>query len=849
MVPNPYQAFFVQSTVGMGCLDLSGYLCDVNPAFCHLMGYAATELLGTRFHQWIHPEDVQTYQEAYAELIAGNVSACEVEQRLLKRTSNSHWVLTRFFKLFDDPSAEKALFAATLEDINDRKCLEIDLRRQIDREHLLADFAQRMQQSLDLEQILQFSVEAVHQHLSVDRVVVYRLDAELAQGTWSTRSDHTLTQNRVGGIVIVESVSADCTPMLHRRIEDPCFCLDACIQPYREGKVSAVSNIYTMGWADCYVAMLALYEVTANLIIPIRQDGELWGLLVIHQCHSERTWQAEEISLLQQLVVQMAIAIKQSELYHQGQQEAKHQQAINALSQSILGTQNLESFFALALAKILDVLEAEQVVVGQYRAANRCWLLIAEAKIDSQIPTKLGEERSTSPEQIWAEGPTVPLTMNGSVPTSTGGMPSITTLFPQPWILCPLVLNSGIWGGLMVSREATSANSWTAQELNLIQGASQQLALAVQQNLFFRRWQRQAQQQAGITRLVEAIRESLELPQIFKRAAEEVRELLQVERVLILEFDAHQRLWVVLIDAGSGQSPTNFVGLEIPDEPNSLTRLLKQGQVLSFNASQPYPEEMLQILAQTFVGGWLLVPIKVNQRTWGALHCIQKDPWQSWQQEIAISVSDHLAIAIQHSRLYQQVKAANRRLKELALLDGLTQIPNRRYFDEHLRQEWRRAQREAQYISLILCDVDFFKRYNDTYGHQQGDECLLAIAQMLKSTVQRSGDIVARYGGEEFGIILPQTTSIGAASVAKEIQAALEALAIPHTASDISDAVTMSLGIACLYPWDSLTANYLVQLADQSLYEAKGQGRNQFCIYPKPTEDSYVDTAGIELES
>lgn len=850
MIPNQYQAFFAQSTVGMGCLDLSGCLCDVNAAFCHLIGYTTTELLGTRFQQWIHPGDVQTYREAYANLVAGSVSAFKIEQRLLTRTGNSHWVLSGFFKLRDHTeTGGETLFAATFEDINDRKCLEVDLRHQIDRKHLLADFAQQVQQSLELEQILQSSVEAVHHYLKADRVIVYSLDPELARGTWVAPPENTPTEHAVGGAVIVESVSVTWTPMLHHRIEDPCFCLDDCIQPYREGKVSAVSNIHKMGFANCYVEMLAQYEVIANLIIPIRQEEELWGLLVIHQCRSERIWQAEEVRFLQQLAVQMAIAIKQSELYTQVQQEAKHQQAINALSQSILGTQDLESFFALALAKILDVLDAKHVVVGQYRATNRCWLLIAEAKNCSQVRSKLGEERSTPPEKIWAEGPTIPLCMNRSTPTPTARMPSITTLFPQPWILSPLVLNSGIWGGLMVFREAIPAHSWTPQEINLIQGASQQLALAVQQNLFSRRWQQQAQQQAGITRLVEAIRASLELPQIFERTAKEVRELLRVERVLILEFDAHQHLWVVLIDAASGQAHANFTGLEIPDELNSLTRFLKQGEVVSFDASQPHSEEMLQILAQTFVGNWLVVPIKVDQQTWGALHCIQKDPWQLWQQEIATSVSDHLAIAIQHSRLYQQVKDTNDQLEKLALLDGLTQIPNRRYFDDHLQQEWRRAQREAQYISLILCDVDFFKRYNDTYGHQQGDECLIAIAQMLKSAVQRSGDIVARYGGEEFGVILPQTTSIGAAKVAQEIQTALKSLAIPHFASDVSHSVTMSLGIACLYPWDSLMVNYLVQLADQALYEAKRQGRDRFCIYPQPTEDSYADIAGMGLGS
>lgn len=166
-------------------------------------------------------------------------------------------------------------------------------------------------------------------------------------------------------------------------------------------------------------------------------------------------------------------------------------------------------------------------------------------------------------------------------------------------------------------------------------------------------------------------------------------------------------------------------------------------------------------------------------------------------------------------------------LERLSFNDGLTGIANRRHFDGVLDQEWKRAVRNANSIALILCDIDHFKTYNDTYGHQQGDECLIEVAQTLKSIITRATDLVARYGGEEFVAVLPETTLEGAFVVAENMRVAIEELEIPHAASPVSQHVTLSLGVASTIPSRIGSASQLVEAADRALYSAKNQGRNQ----------------------
>lgn len=184
-------------------------------------------------------------------------------------------------------------------------------------------------------------------------------------------------------------------------------------------------------------------------------------------------------------------------------------------------------------------------------------------------------------------------------------------------------------------------------------------------------------------------------------------------------------------------------------------------------------------------------------------------------------------LAIERYRLYQALEAANKTLQKLATIDGLTQIPNRRGFDIALQQEWRRLSREQLPLALALFDVDFFKRYNDTYGHLAGDNCLREIAAAAQSNMRRPADLVARYGGEEFALLLPNIDEAGALAIARQLCAAVAQLAIPHATSNTGPHVSLSVGVACMVPRHQQSAEVLIEAADKALYQAKTSGRSR----------------------
>lgn len=167
------------------------------------------------------------------------------------------------------------------------------------------------------------------------------------------------------------------------------------------------------------------------------------------------------------------------------------------------------------------------------------------------------------------------------------------------------------------------------------------------------------------------------------------------------------------------------------------------------------------------------------------------------------------------------------------MIDGLTQIANRRAFDQRLTNEWQRLARESSSLSLLLCDVDFFKRYNDLYGHSTGDECLKSVARAIESCIRRPADLAARYGGEEFAVILPSTQKEGAIYIAEQICQAVNALHIPHEASYVRDYVSLSIGVSTIFPERQVDPKFLVEAADKGLYLAKNQGRDR-AIFSSP---------------
>ncbi len=174
----------------------------------------------------------------------------------------------------------------------------------------------------------------------------------------------------------------------------------------------------------------------------------------------------------------------------------------------------------------------------------------------------------------------------------------------------------------------------------------------------------------------------------------------------------------------------------------------------------------------------------------------------------------------------EKLAQANQDLEQLARNDGLTGIYNRRHFDETLQAELHRHARIEQPLSLILADIDFFKLYNDQYGHQGGDDCLKQVAKTINKNFNRAGDMVARYGGEEFAIIVPNLNAELAYNVADRMRQAVESKALPHSQSKVSDVVTLSVGVSTIIPNKTSSPEELIKQADKALYLAKSKGRN-----------------------
>ena len=204
-----------------------------------------------------------------------------------------------------------------------------------------------------------------------------------------------------------------------------------------------------------------------------------------------------------------------------------------------------------------------------------------------------------------------------------------------------------------------------------------------------------------------------------------------------------------------------------------------------------------------------------------------------WYHFVAVKLGDGFAITVRditpRKRIELELQAANQQLYELAHRDGLTQVANRRCFDLALKRDWHHQLTQQCPLALLLIDVDYFKPYNDVYGHQRGDECLRQIAQALL-TVTQPTDLLARYGGEEFALLLPGRDLKMAIAMAEDIQAQIQQLKIPHQVSDVSESVTVSMGLACITPRGDLELEPFIQQVDKALYQAKQQGRNRYVV-------------------
>ena len=251
---------------------------------------------------------------------------------------------------------------------------------------------------------------------------------------------------------------------------------------------------------------------------------------------------------------------------------------------------------------------------------------------------------------------------------------------------------------------------------------------------------------------------------------------------------------------------------------------------------------------ETIGSSLIAAPLLVYDQVIGIINLINEETGAYTTDDLIllISLTSQMAAAIQTAQLSQYnqdyfqiledalvkwtfaLEQANKQLQKLAIVDELTQITNRRGFEQYFNREYRRMKRDNKPLSLILCDVDYFKKYNDRYGHKAGDKCLKKIAQTIDTSLKRAGDLVCRYGGEEFAIILPDTDSYGAVYLAETIREHIQMLNIIHESSSVSNVITLSMGIATTMATTDSQPDIMLETADRALYQAKQQGRNRY---------------------
>ncbi|MGF1540190.1 MAG: diguanylate cyclase domain-containing protein [Pleurocapsa sp.] len=363
-------------------------------------------------------------------------------------------------------------------------------------------------------------------------------------------------------------------------------------------------------------------------------------------------------------------------------------------------------------------------------------------------------------------------------------------------------------------------------------------------------------QQALMKKMLDKIRNSLNLSQILQTTVAEIKQFLKTDRVLIYCCESGQSEETTVCSVDLGQNTQPKIEFTAAVNLSSLRSILSEStSVRMVEDTLCAPQEDIYVVTGNSIRSFLILPIwrsqavayvyeepdlpLVKQTTtynkdeglWGMLVAYnfqQTRKWQDWEINFLQRLTTQVTIAIQQSEVCCQLQVVNKKLQQLAILDGLTGIANRRYFDLVLNNEWQRLARERQPLSLILCDIDYFKAYNDAYGHPQGDRCLQKVAKILRTSIRRPADLVARYGGEEFAVILPNTDFNGAFFVATQIKERLAQKQIAHCNSKISNYITCSIGIITQVPQSTQTAKIAVALADRALYRAKKQGRD--CI-------------------
>jgi diguanylate cyclase (GGDEF)-like protein len=349
---------------------------------------------------------------------------------------------------------------------------------------------------------------------------------------------------------------------------------------------------------------------------------------------------------------------------------------------------------------------------------------------------------------------------------------------------------------------------------------------------------RQTHELRSLGSLTEKINTAVSLEEVLQYVWDSFRMVVPYNRIGFAEIDQEDRT-VRAVWARSDASEIKIgTGYSAPIESTTLGRILETGKPRIISDLERYLEkhpssDATRAVVEEGMRASLTMPLEAMGHEVGFLFFSSQTPrvYTEDHARLLERISGQVSLAIEKSRLYdsllettRQLEDANERLERAASTDGLTDVANRRVFDERLETEWRRCRRSQQPLSLLMIDIDHFKRFNDLHGHVAGDECLKAVAAAMTATITRAADLVARFGGDEFGAILAETDEDRSIHLAEELRRRIEELALKDPPKPAR--ITISIGVSTEVPGEDRSMEDLIRSADASLYIAKNEGRN-----------------------
>ena len=768
---------------GISRLDGAGRYISVNQAYAAMVGYAPEELVGQPWTITVYADDLERVSLAYEHMQAqGKVN---VEARGVRKDGSIFHKQLFMVMAYDDQQQSHGHYCF-MKDISERAQLE----------------AQRKQAEIALQQELERLSEVVNTQHKVALVNPY-LEQVM---TVIAESALSLTQADGAAVELIEGT------------ELVCQASSGIVQEHLGWRLPLANSLSGQCLTEGQVLYCADMDSDQSGNFPIFQTLGLRSMVVV-----PLTYQAERVGVIK-------ILSRQPNAF-----TGSDRQTLQLMAGFLAASLHLAREFEAKTTLLQDLQDSQE----RYRsvvAALSEGVVVMQA--DGTLLTCNASAAKIVGLQTWQ-----------MVGRSMAGVP--LTLIHDDGSPCPYddypvcitlrtgqAINNRVLG--LVKPDGTT---WISCNTRPLQHPDDPLPYAVVVSFTditeLRRSEtaalrRQAEQERLLSEIAQRIRQTLDLEAVLTTTVTEVQQFLGTDRVMIYRFEADGS-GTVIAEALTPGLPS-LLGQRIQTTVDeSRLASYQRGEVSACADIQTEETFPCHVDHLTQAKARVIVPIVQGNSLWGMLlayHGQSPHPWAASELDVLKRLATQLAIAIQQSQLYQHIQTVNRQLEHLATHDGLTQLANRRSFDTHLQQEWARLLRLQVPLSLILCDIDYFKPYNDTYGHPAGDVCLQQVAQTLEQVAQRPADLVARYGGEEFALVLPNTDSAGAEAIARAIQQALAELALYHGASPLGQRITLSLGIASLIPTMGQKAQTLIDQADAALYSAKQQGRDRYCLAP-----------------